>query len=154
MRQRGMIKTRATIAMLMGLTTLGALSSCDPNCQDPKNANSATCKVIDTAVNCTGVSSLPTAVAVVEPIIQKLLATAARQPDGSINWPSIEQQLINIAIQYGMCVVAEVWSDLMGGVAVLAGARLAPDDLKQEFDRIRARVSPGRTITVTSGKQL
>lgn len=143
----------ACLLVALGLCTL---PSCGANCQDPKNASSSACMVADAAVDCTGVSSLPTAVAVVEPIVVKLIASA-RNTDGSINWASIEQQLIDLGLQYGMCVVADVWSNLMGtgshAVAV-NDTRLVPDDLKKEFDRIRARVAPGRTFAVGAGRKL
>lgn len=143
------------LLVLLSLSGLCTLSSCGPSCQDPKNAGSAACVVSGAVVDCTGVSSLSTAVAVVEPIVEKLIGTA-RQPDGSINWASIEQQIVDLALQYGACVVAEVWSDLMGNGtrAVSAGSGLSPDGLKKEFDRIRARVAPGRTFAVGAGRQL
>jgi hypothetical protein len=149
----------ATILLvLLSVSGLCALSSCGAaaSCQDPKNASSAECAIVDAAVDCTGVSSLPTAVATVEPIVVKLLASA-KQADGSINWAGIEGQLVDIALQYGPCVLANVWTNLMGSGAhavEVAGAKLAPDDLKKEFDRIRARVAPGRTFNVGAGRKL
>ncbi len=157
----------AIASLLVVLVALGTLPSCNTNCQDPKNASSAQCIVSGAVVDCTGVSSLPSAVTVVKPIITKLIASA-QQPDGSINWSSIEQQIVDLALQYGACVVAEVWSDLMGsGTLVAVGsagsgsaaagsaaALPSPDDLKKEFDRIRARVAPGRTFAVGGGRKL
>lgn len=156
-----------------------ALPSCNVNCQDPQNASSTKCTVIGATVDCTGVSSLPTAVAVATPIVTKLIG-GARQADGSVNWTSIEQQIVDLGLQYGGCTVAQVWDDLMTNGAsaststststttgipatpstsqtpkiVAAAPSLAPDDLKKEFDRIRARVAPGRTFTVRGGKAL
>jgi len=118
------------------------------NCQDPKNAQSTACVVEGAVVDCTGVTSLASTVAVVEPIVGKLI-TSATQPDGTIAWPSIEQQVIDLALQYGTCVIAEIWNDLTApkgagsGSSMLARTRL-PADFTAEFDRIRARVAPGR----------
>lgn len=137
------------------------------NCADPKNAQSFACVVEGSVVDCTGVSSLPSAVSVVTPIVVKLIASA-RQVDGSINWPSIESQVVDLALQYGMCVVAEVWNDLMNGggggsgsapapvPALAAGSstalpKLSSTDLAKEFDRIRSRVSPGRQFKTSGG---
>jgi hypothetical protein len=148
------VAAASLLLVLLSLSGLCTLSSCGPNCQDPKNAGSTTCVVSGAVVDCTGVSSLSTAVAVVEPIVEKLIGTA-RQPDGSVNWASIEQQIVDLALQYGACVVAEVWNDLMGkGTRAVAAGTSAPDDLKNEFERIRARVAPGRTFAVGAGRQL
>jgi len=151
------VTTAATLLVLLGC--MSALPSCGADCKDPKNANSAQCIVEGAVVDCTGVSSLPSAVAVVEPIIVQLI-TSARQPDGSINWVAIEQQIVDLALKYGTCVVAQVWNDLMGKInPSIAGSgaadlKLSPADLKTEFDRIRARVAPGRTFAIPGGKTL
>jgi len=164
-RARPQLAAATSLLVMLSVSGLCALSSCGANCQDPQNAMSAQCVVSGAVVDCTGVSSLPTAVAVVEPIVQKLI-TSARQADGSINWPSIEQQIVDLALQYGACVVAEVWNKLMSTpsstttVATGSGSAspslpsLSPDDLKKEFERIRARVAPGRTFRVGGGKTL
>lgn len=143
---------------LLSVSGLCALSSCGGggNCQDPKNAGSTACVVEGALVDCTGVSTLPAAVAAAEPVVVKLIASA-KQSDGSINWGGIEQQLVDVALQYGPCVLAEVWSDLMGNgtrTAVAGAPHIAPDELKTEFDRIRARVAPGRTFNVGAGRKL
>jgi len=156
------------VAAVVGISQVSCGSSL--NCSDPKNAQSFACVVEGSVVDCTGVSSLPSAVSVVTPIVQKLIASA-QQPDGSINWPSIESQVVDLALQYGMCVVAEVWNQLMNGggggsgsgsapapAPALAGGsgaapspKLSPTDLSKEFDRIRSRVSPGRQFKISGG---
>jgi hypothetical protein len=127
------------------------------NCQDPKNTGSVACVVGGAVVDCTGVSSLPSAVVTVTPIVEKLVA-AAHQPDGTYKWSaSIEQQLVDLALQYGMCVISEVWNQLTspspaaGSGSVLV-ARAAPSAaLTEEFDRLRARVAPGRQFKTSRG---
>lgn len=166
---RGPIATIVALA-IVAIATI-ASPSCGPgvDCRDPNNAQNAKCIVQGALVDCTGVSSLSSAIAVVEPIIQNLIASAL-QPNGTINWPAIEQQIVDLALQYGMCVVAEVWNKYMhggsgSGSAVGSGtgsgsnlgqprlAQPSPADFTREFDRIRARVAPGRAFK-TSGGQL
>src|ERR1700674_4444827 len=99
----------ATSALLVAVVATLVITqpSCGTaaNCQDPKNAQSAACVVKGAIVDCTGVSSLPSAVAVVTPIIERLIVSAT-QSDGSIQWSSIEQQIIDLALQYGTGVIA------------------------------------------------
>lgn len=166
-------KLAASALLVAAFATVGISCGSSLNCSDPKNAQSFACVVEGSVVDCTGVSSLPTAVAVVTPIAQKLIASA-QQPDGSINWSAIESQFVDLALQYGMCVVAEVWNQLMNGGGgggsgsgsgsapaptpmVAAGSGTAPlpklssTDLAKEFDRIRSRVSPGRQFKTSGG---
>lgn len=165
----------ATTAALVAAAVLLVVMtpSCNKlNCQDPKNASNIACVIDGAVVDCTGVTNLQSAVAVVTPIVEKLVF-GAMQADGTINWKSIEGSLINIALQYGMCVLSEVWDQLMNGggggsgssgsasgsgsgsaPAPSARPRLAPADLAQEFDHIRAKVAPGYKFKTASGKTL
>lgn len=124
------------------------------------------CVIAGSLVDCTGVTSLDTAVPVVEPIVANLI-DGARNADGSINWPSIESKLESLAWQYGMCVIAEIWNDLVnGGGGSGSGSRsgsavtaklktpLDTGDAKKEFDRIRAHVAPGYAFKLKSGGTL
>jgi hypothetical protein len=149
----------AAVVLLLGI----GLTSCGGvDCKDPKSAQSAQCVIEGAVVDCTGVSSLSSTIAVVQPLVEGLLASAL-QPDGSIAWSSIESQLVDLALQYGTCVLAEIWNSYMhgtlpGGSAAGSGSKLArahlvPDDFAREFDRIRARVAPGRKFK-TSGATL
>jgi hypothetical protein len=155
------------VFLVASLATLGILqTSCGSslNCQDPKNATNVACVVEGAVVDCTGVTSISSAVSVVTPIVEKLVASAT-QSDGSIQWSSIEQQLVNLALQYGMCVVAEVWNQLMSppapgsgggagsgsGSALVARRALPSASLAAAFDRIRARVAPGRKFKISAG---
>src|ERR1700751_3635472 len=147
------IAAAVSLCTLLVAGALCALPSCVEDCQIPQNAMSAKCIVSGSVVDCTGVSSLQTAVTVFEPIIAKLITSPEAQlPDGSINWSSIEQQIVNLALQYGACVVAEVWNDLVGNGAHVLAVR-APQ-LKKEFERIRARIAPGRTFIVGNGQKM
>ena len=159
--QRSKVPQLAASALFIAIVvTLGIVqTSCGANCQDPKNAQSAACVVEGAAVDCTGVASLASTVAVVRPIVEKLIASAT-QPDGTIKWSSIEQQIVDLALQYGTCVIAEIWNAYTSGTALgsgsaatLARTRISPADFAAEFDRIRARVAPGRTFR-TSGAPL
>ncbi len=151
----------ASLLVMLGIGAL-CLPSCAEDCQNPQNTKSTKCLVSGAVVDCTGVSSLQTAVTVVEPIIVKLITSPGVQlPDGSINWSSIEQQVVDLVLQYGACVVAEVWNDLMGNgthaLAITSAQSSSSDlksDLKKEFERIRARVAPGRTFIVGVGQKL
>jgi hypothetical protein len=158
---RGRLPQLSATASLLVMLCAGALCmlpSCAEDCQNPQNTMSAKCIVSGSVVDCTGVSSLQTAVTVVEPIVVKLITSpSAQQPDGSINWPAIEQQIVNLALQYGACVVAEVWNDLMGNspqALAVTGPRLSSNDLKKAFENIRARIAPGRTFIVGGGQKL
>lgn len=152
------LSKRAALVALVVVASIGM--ACNTNCKDPKNAQSAACVVEGAIVDCTGVSSLPSAVEVVSPIVGKLIGSAA-QADGSISWPLIEPQLINLALQYGMCVLAEVWNKLTGGggagsagsagSAVLSSRRVSTNGAAAAFERIRARVAPGRQFKTSSG---
>ena len=146
----------AVVAIAIMQTSCGSL-----NCQDPKNAGNVACVIENGVVDCTGVSSLPSAVAVVTPIVEKIVASA-QQPDGSFKWSSsIEQQIVDLALQYGMCVVAEVWDQLTSpspaaGSGSALVARASPSSaetaaLTDEFNRIRERVAPGRKFKTSRG---
>jgi len=142
---------RMKLIVFLVLIAQLSCASTTATCQDPKNAQSAACIVEGSVVDCTGVSSLPSAVAVVEPIVQKLILSAM-QPNGTVNWTAIEPQLIDLALQYGTCTVAEVWnsygSEPAGSARV---ARALPAGFAAEFDRIRAKVSPGRKFKTNVG---
>lgn len=155
----------ATSALLVAVVVVLAIAptSCGSslNCQDPKNVGSVACVVEGAVVDCTGVSSLPSAVAVVKPVVEKLVASAL-QPDGTIKWSSIEQPIVDLALQYGMCVVAEVWNHLMTPSPVVAGsgsalvmrgtsASASSASFTEEFNRLRARVAPGRQFKTSGG---
>ena len=152
-----------------------AVPSCSgTNCSDPKNAGSAECNVINAVVDCTNVSSLATGVAAATPIVEALIS-GARAADGSINWAGIETELVDVAEKYGMCVVSQIWNDYVnpptpapaptpgagsgsGSAAPLPPAQLAggkmklvPSDAKAAFNRIRAKVAPGKGFKVAGG---
>jgi hypothetical protein len=173
---------------LFALALLGALVSValtplacktSTSCSDPKNAASAQCNVLNALVDCTGVKTLDATIAEVAPAVISLIGTA-RNADGSINWPSIEPTLIQLAWKYGMCVIAEIWNDYFGptsvpidaGVVADAGSAATPVDAgsavpvpvpaikklrvdmqaaQAEFERIRARVAPGTHFKVKTG---
>lgn len=164
--KRAYLSSRAAV-VTAALLVLLVLPSCGTNCKDPKNASNAVCIVEGAVVDCTGVSSLSTAVAVVGPKVDGLIL-GATQANGTIAWTSIETQIVELAYQYGACVIAEVWNAYTSGAAPAAvvattgggagsgsaavaaapifipRAKVAPADLAAEFDRIRAKVAPGR----------
>lgn len=149
----------AASALLVAVVAAVAVvpTSCGSlNCSDPKNASNVACTIENGVVDCIGVSSLPPAVAVVTPVVEKLVASA-RQPDGTITWSSIEQQLVDLALQYGMCVVAEVWNQLTSsppagsGSALVVARTPASASFAEEFNRLRARVAPGRQFKTSRG---
>ena len=131
-----------------------AQMSCNTNCQDPKNASSVACVIEGAVVDCTGVSSLSSSIAVVQPIVDQLIASAI-QADGSIVWAPIEGQIVDLGLQYGTCVIAEIWNNYVNGVppgsAAGTRARLSTADLVAEFERIRAKVAPGRKFKIAGG---
>jgi hypothetical protein len=103
----------STILLVLMIVSIAIFQpACKVNCQEAKNATNAQCIVEGAVVDCTGVTSLASTVIVVEPIVERLIASA-KQADGSINWSSIEQQIVNLALQYGTCVIAQIWNDLM-----------------------------------------
>lgn len=152
-------KIAASALLVTVVAVLALPMSCGGslNCQDPKNAQSATCVVEGAIVDCTGISSLSTAVVVAEPVVDKLLGSA-KQADGSFNFAPIESSLVDLALQYGPCVVAEIWTRYMNGVPAGSGKTTTARtvvankaDFAAEFDRIRARVAPGRKFKTSGG---
>jgi hypothetical protein len=160
------------VAAVAALAVVPASCTGGLNCKDPKNAQNIGCAIDNAVVDCTGVTSLPSAVTVVTPIVEKLIASAL-QADGTIKWSAIEPQLIDLALQYGMCVIAEVWNQLMNGggggsgsgsgssggsgsgsgsgSAMVARGALPAASLAEEFNRLRARVAPGRQFKTSKG---
>lgn len=147
-------------------------SSCgSTNCQDPKNAGSATCNVIGAVVECTGVQSLPSLYEVVKAAFEQILETpGVLNPDGSINLSAAVPALEKLGLQYGMCIIAQVIGDYINppsagsgssapagsGSATpvnahLAHAKLSPDDAKKLFGAVRAKISPKTGYTVKGG---
>lgn len=165
-------RLRTWIFLLTALIGLSQLS-CGSNCSDPQNAMSAQCVIDGAVVDCTGVSSISSAVSIVQPILDGLLASAL-QPDGTISWALIGAQIVTLGFQYGMCVISEIWNAYMNGVApgsgngsagsaatpsiakpsFLARVKLTPADFAAEFDQIRSQVAPGRKFKVRSGATL
>jgi len=147
--------TMILVSLLPIACNHGGAASCQPT--------SIGCVIIGSLVDCTGVNSLDSAVALETPVVIKLI-NSARNADGSVNWTAIQGQLEQIAWQYGVCVIADIWNTLMnspsgsGGSATALQANssppLDPKDLKQEFDRIRAHVMPGYAIKLKSGGTL
>lgn len=149
------------LVVMLGITQL----SCNTNCQDPKNASSVGCVIENAVVDCTGVSSLATGVAVVQPIVDQLIASVTLA-DGTIVWATIEQQIVDLGLKYGTCVIAAVWNNYVNGIppavagsgsavpaiaagsGVLAKTRFSAADLSAEFERIRAKVAPGRKFKI------
>jgi hypothetical protein len=171
-----MVKVTLVVAVAIGILQLSCGSAA--NCQDPKNAQSAACVIEGAVVDCTGVSSLASAVAVVQPIVDKLLVSAV-QLDGTIAWAGIEGQIISLALQYGTCVIAEIWNFYINGgplpgsgsgsgsgsavgsgsgsatppppTGLLAKAKVSSADFTAEFNRIRAQTAPGRSFKTRGG---
>lgn len=152
------------IGMLFLLSVIAAVAlllvGCGVDCKDPKNASDLKCKIDNALVDCTGVSSLTSAVEVVTPLVENIVKSATN-PDGSINWSSVEQQGLQLSWQYGICVVAQVWGNLFGGKAESSVAtmklKLHPqrsEEAKASFDRIRQKVAPGYTIKLQGGGAL
>jgi hypothetical protein len=158
----------AMIKAVYGLLIVAVMQwSCgaSTNCKDPINAQSAACVVEGAVVDCTGVSSLASAVTAVEPTVEKLLLSAV-QIDGSIAWASIESQIVGLALQYGTCVIAEIWNYYIHGTPIpgtgsgsgsgsvaplLAKVKIVPADFTAEFERLRAKIAPGRTFKTSKG---
>lgn len=147
--------TSAALVLAVAVAVIASSCSGGINCRDPQNAQSAKCVVEGALVDCTGISSLPTAIAVAEPVVEKLFQSA-KQADGSIAFSSIESQLVALALQYGPCVIAEIWNHYTGGAPAGSGmtARTAvanKADFAAEFDRIRTRVAPGYKFKTSGG---
>lgn len=116
------------------------------NCQDPKNAGSVKCTTVNAVVDCTGISSLSSAVTELGPVFAGIIQSATSS--GGINWGTITGQLEGLASAWGMCIFAQIWSDYFG-----AGAKPAEltSDIKAHFDEIRAKVAPGTAFKVKGG---
>ncbi len=154
--QAGFINTGMLVVMGVIAVIALLLGGCGIDCKDPKNASDLKCKVDNALVDCTGVTSLASAVDVVTPLVENIVKNATNA-DGSINWTSVEQQVLQLAWQYGICVVAQVWNNLFGGpastnVALKAGAHPGHwADAKASFDRIRQKVAPGYAVKLQGG---
>lgn len=127
----------------------GGAASCQPQ--------TVGCVIVGSLVDCTGVNSLGTAVTQLTPVVTRLI-NGATNPDGSVNWTSIESKLEQLAWQYGICVIAEIWNTYVNGgagsgsaVATKLTAHINTSDFKTEFDRIRAHVAPGYAIKLSAG---
>lgn len=170
-------KTAMRMAMLAGVALMLS-SGCKAHCSDPKNAGSTECKVINGIVDCTGVSSLSTAVDELGPIAAGVLS-AATGPTGAISWSAAEPQLLQLAWKYGTCALAQVWDDLTGQspnsgqgsasavvttagsnaptskMGVRYGGKVLPKfdaaQMNTEFESIRAKVAPGQSFRIASG---
>lgn len=170
-------KLLSAVALLVVVGGLLELSCGGADCQNPQNAQSVQCVVENAVIDCTGVSSLSTAVAVVEPIVQNLI-TSAIQADGSVAWASIETQLVALGFKYGGCVLAEIWDYYIHGILpgsgsgsgsgsgvgsgsgtlapknFLARVKISPLEFTAEFGRLRARFAPGQSFKTTFGTTL
>ena len=144
---------------------LVAVPSCKPgvNCSDPANALSTSC-VAQVAVDCGG-GSVQGAITQYGPLIEQIFQSA-RNPDGTINWGAIEMPLAQAALQYGGCVVAQEFDNLMNGLfgggsgsgsavaATPAPAPLSSTGAKDAFAKVKAQAFPGKTFKVKSGQTL
>lgn len=147
-------------------------SSCgSTNCQDPKNAGSATCNVIGAVVECTGVQSPPTLYETVKAAFEQILeAPGVMNPDGSINLSAAVPALEKLGLQYGMCIIAQVIGDYINppsagsgssppagsgsatpATAHVAHAKLSSDDAKKLFGAVRAKIAPKTGFAVKGG---
>jgi hypothetical protein len=160
-------KLLSVATLVLAAVAIGAtVSSCaGTDCAAPQNAQSAQCVVENALVDCTGITTLPAAVAVAAPVVDTLIKSAQRA-DGSINWPAIETPLIDLVLQYGPCVIAQIWNDYMSGsssvVATSSGSGIRSGivvarvsrpaaEFAAEFERIRAKVAPGRHFKTSGG---
>jgi len=156
------------VSLVLVVVTISTSCGSSTNCQDPKSAQSTQCVVEGAVVDCTGVASLTSAVTIVEPIVEQLILSAV-QPDGSILWASIESQVVALALQYGGCVIAEIWDYYIHGTPIpgigsgsgaatpasfLARVKIVPADFTAEFNRIRVKIAPGRSFKTTLGTTL
>jgi hypothetical protein len=137
-----------------------ACSGTSTQCKDPASPD---CTVLSALVDCTGVKSLDTAVAEATPLVLGLVSSA-RASDGSINWSSIESRLVQLAWQYGMCVIAEIWNmyfssvppppvdaGIDGSAATQLKLSTDPVAAKAAFERIRNRVAPHTSFKTKGG---
>ena len=99
------------------------------------------------------------------PAVEDIIAHGLN-PDGTLNYATIENDLVTAVAKYGWCVVSAVFNHYMNPPAVVAvgsGSGSAamqakavkpaptPDAAKDAFTKLRAKVAPGLKIHTTGG---
>lgn len=136
-----------TVAAL--LIVLLTIPSCGTNCKDPANAHSAECNVENALIECTGISSIPSAVTALAPQFASMV-DGAKQADGSIDWASVAAQSEKLGVEWGMCTLAQVWDDYFGSSG---RTKLTPKDAKarETFDKVRGKIAPHYSFKTKGG---
>lgn len=134
------------------IVSAAALSCSGVDCKDPKNAGSAGCVIEKAVVDCTG-GDVTAAVAKYGPVVTDIVKSAPRKTDGSIDWGSIASKIEQAAKDYGVCVVASVFSHyVLGKVTAEQGSgAINKDDAKAGFDQLRNQLWPGKTFKTPDG---
>jgi len=119
------------------IISVAALSCGGTNCADPKNGSSAACVAENALVECAG-SDVAGAITQFTPAVEAIVQHGLN-PDGSINYTSIEGDLITAVAKYGWCVVSAVFDHYIHppGTNVATGSGSA--------------VSPGSNVSTGSG---
>lgn len=146
---------KTTLFLLSLCLSLIMIAGCGAaaECTKPENASSAKCTAINTLLQCGDVVK-PDVEASAAKELDALLAKA-RGADGGMNMSAVRPQLEDLAIKYGGCVIATVFSRFTSG-KLLAGENgttgLAPESAKQEFNLLRAKLWPGRGFQTEGGQ--
>lgn len=123
------------------------------DCKDPKNATSAACVAKEAAVTCTG-GDVTGAITKYTPAVESIIQSGLN-PDGSVNWDSILGKLEKAAIDFGQCVVADVFGKYVFSKAAPVPGKPATQPssaaAREGFDKLRAKIAPGKTFETSSG---
>ncbi len=113
------------------VAVIASSASCTSNatdCKDPKNASSVSCQVESDLIDCAG-TDLAGVIATFGPKVVAIIESS-RTADGSIDWSAIASRLEQAALQYGTCVVSEVFASYVFAPAtpppVVADAGVTP----------------------------
>lgn len=142
------------LAIFASIVTAFACSGVD--CKDPKNAANAGCIIGSAAVECTG-GDVTGAIAKYGPTVRDIVQNGTK-PDGSIDYGTIGGKLEQAVIDYGWCVVSDVFSHYVFNKKVAVGSgsgssapEPTPAAARDAFDQLRKKLAPGKSFKTAAG---
>jgi hypothetical protein len=129
-------------------------SSCSGvDCKDPANAASASCTAQRVLEDCTA-STWTDAILKYGPQVADIIHGAKHNPDGSVDWSSIDGPLVTAVGTFGQCVVADVFGKIIFSKSVVVGSgasTITPAAARQAFEDLRAKHFPTKSFKTAGG---
>jgi hypothetical protein len=130
------------------------------NCSDPKNGSSAACVAQTALLECAG-TDVSGVISQYTPVVEQIIQ-GGLNADGTINYATIEGDLVTAVAKYGWCVVSSVFDHYIhpssvatgsgsGGLKVTSGPKPTPDAAKNAFDKLRTKVAPQLKVHTAGG---